>query len=262
MKAILFLILFLAGVPGIGAHYHPDILESIAGKVKKMVKQAGQPVAVFDIDDTLVSTPYRTQRILSELGEIGRFSARHPIAAERLRNIPIHRVHYELKDTLRSIGFDNSQLLEAVTQFWGPRFFSSEYVENDRIIPGASTYVSRLHELGAKVVYLTGRDAPRMGEGTRRSLRRRGFPMDEDAVILMKPHKEIEDLIFKKQAVAWIAEQGSVVAVFENEPANLNLLGDSFPDAHRVFVDTIHSNKADLPALESVWIRDYKMENE
>ena len=42
---------------------------------------------------------------------------------------------------------------------------------------------------------------------------------------------------------------GSVVAVFENEPRNINLLHDHFPDALAFYIDTKHSSGA--PPVEA-----------
>ena len=84
-----------------------------------------------------------------------------------------------------------------------------------------------LTNAGAKIVYLTGRDIPRMHDGTVISLARNRFPMNaSEAELIMKPDPKIDDLEFKKAQMARIAKMGEVIGVFENEPANLNAMAD------------------------------------
>ncbi|MBI4404638.1 MAG: hypothetical protein HY537_10775 [Deltaproteobacteria bacterium] len=51
---------------------------------------------------------------------------------------------------------------------------------------------------------------------------------------------------------------GQTIAAFENEPANINAMGDAFPAAALVYLDTIHSKKPDVPGPNTSWIRDFE----
>ena len=168
-----------------------------------------------------------------------------------LRAEPWH-VGYSVRDTLTAVGvtLDETELqpaLEAVKRFWSERFFKSAYLQYDRAYPGAAEFTRKLHELGAEIVYLTGRDEPNMGDGTRAMLMRDGFPWDvERTHLLLKKEAHFEDLVHKKEAAQFIRRHGALVASFENEPPNLVALYDLFPDAMHVFVETVCS---DHPAV-------------
>lgn len=85
-----------------------------------------------------------------------------------------------------------------------------------------------------------------------------GFPMDSSrAVLMMKPQLEGDDLAYKNAMFEVIAKMGTVVAAFENEPANINGFQKGFPDASMIFVDTTHSSKPIVPNLGVQWIADF-----
>jgi hypothetical protein len=139
------------------------------------------------------------------------------------------------------------------------RFFTNEYVVIDAPVPGAREFVKVCHDKGAIVVYLTGRDVPSMGQGTVESLRKNGMPVDDETALLMlKPSKEIQDLVFKKGACEEIRKLGNVVAVFENQPRNLNGLVQEFPGSIPVFVETNFDLKdTQVPPATAIRIRKY-----
>ena len=102
--------------------------------------------------------------------------------------------------------------------------------------------MQRLYEAGAFVYYLSGRDEPGMGAGTRAALRQHGFPCGTGTTLHLKPAFEMPDIEFKKEAFADIEHLGmTVVAVFENEPANANAFKERFPNATVFFIRTITS---------------------
>jgi hypothetical protein len=114
----------------------------------------------------------------------------------------------------------------------------------DEIIPGAAGYVRRVHDAGATICYLTGRDEPGMGAGTRAALRQNDFPWDEPRVeLIMKATFEEPDESHKGRAIECVRALGRVVAAFDNEPELVNLLADAFPEATVVRVDSLHSPK-------------------
>lgn len=217
---------------------------------------ARRPVAVFDLDSTLFSTQERNVAILHE------FAARSQ-AAEALRRV-VERIvpgdtGWDITNDLRRHGYDDEACLRELKRFWFERFFRSEYLHHDPPLPGAPEYVNEVHAAGAVVVYLTGRDEPGMGDGTRASLRRHRFPVDGDRVrTWLKPRFEEPDFDFKRRAVDDLPALGEVVAAFENEPANANLFCELFPGAEVVLLETVHS--PDPPPLlpQVVRLRDYR----
>ena len=97
--------------------------------------------------------------------------------------------------------------------------------------PLVADIANQLVKAGAKIVYLTGRDVPRMQVGTLLNLKRNFFPIDSaNAQLMMKPDPKMDDLLFKKQAFEEIKKMGVVVGVFENEPNGLARFHGEFGD--------------------------------
>ena len=79
-------------------------------------------------------------------------------------------------------------------------------------------------------------------------LRLYGFPVGvAGTMTIVKKEFEQDDELFKKEVSEYIDRLGEVVAVFENEPANSNILQARFPGAASFFVLTQH--RPDAPAL-------------
>ena len=114
--------------------------------------------------------------------------------------------------------------------------------------------------MGAKIVYLTGRDVPLMAFGTFDQLKSHGLPIEVDRTRLMlKPKRNLDDIEFKSQSAKTISEWGEVVASFENEPKNLVAMASAFgPNVMNVFIETVSSDHP-APKGKSLYrIREFK----
>ena len=215
---------------------HP--LLELLYRIKK--SENDNPVVVFDLDSTLFSNAGRTLAIFSEwIGENPRY----------------RRLIYQLfpRTMLWSIDADfrnrgvPQEILEGFRDFWWERFFCNSIIRYDRPMPGAAAYVHRVLDAGAKVLYASGRDEPRMGEGTRSSLERFGFPMNRSGVsLILKEGPEVKDADFKKGVVKQIRAAGTAVGFFEDQPAFAINFQKGFPEALVVLMDVPHP--ADSPA--------------
>jgi hypothetical protein len=158
-----------------------------------------------------------------------------------------------LRDTFSAAGLELSRqevlsAWESAKDFWNRRFFTGDYLRYDRVYEGAPEFVHELYRLGAELIYLTGRDEPNMGEGTRARLRQDGFPWElERTHLLLKAAPHLDDLSHKKEAAHYVRKTGRLVASFENEPKNLAALHALFPEAMHVFVDTVYSDHPTVP---------------
>ena len=231
-------------------------LSGIESAVLDTVHAGAVPVVVFDLDHTLFDNRPRTQQILHAFAAT--LGPEQHGQAERLRGLPATAIHYMLGDTFTRAGID-ATLLEPAITYWAPRFFADDYALLDVPYTEAPAYVSALYEHGATIVYLTGRDAPRMLVGTRESLRRWEFPISEHAGepeaggrtrLILKPSKDEDDLEFKRRAFETIDGLGAVVGVFENEPGNLAAMAERWPEATPVFLMTDFNPKRALPLPE------------
>lgn len=241
-----------------------EVLRQVADGVSKLKEKAdGQraahPLILLDLDSTLYEVGPRTHQILKEwvntedralhdLERQGPRSLKSLVEAARSKQIG-----YSLSDTFRNLGLDPEAALvraalKSAKPFWQQRFFTSQYLRYDHAYPGAAEFVRELYRLGSEIVYLTGRDEPGMGDGTRENLLRDGFPWGvERTHLLLKPQFEIPDVEHKKNAADYIKTHGSLVASFENEPKNLVALYELFPQAMHVFVHTVYSDHPAIP---------------
>ncbi len=220
-------------------------------------ERAQRPVLIFDLDSTLFSTQHRNHAILQEFVTVVGAPDTLRAAAEKLQPSDMG---WNVMDDLRGRGFGHEPTLARLAKFWRARFFTDDYLRHDLPLPGAVEYVNAVHHAGATVYYLTGRDEPGMGRGTRASLAAHGFPLGPERVIVrLKPSFDEADIVFKRRVLAELHHLGPVHAAFENEPANANLFAEHFPDARIVFVETIHS--PDPPPLlpQIVRVRDFRL---
>jgi hypothetical protein len=205
------------------------------------------PVVLFDLDSTLYEVGPRTHAILKEWAlspEANEFPKLQPIFA----NLKPEDVGYSIRDTFRALGLNERDPIlhvafEHIKNFWSHRFFSNHYLHYDVAYEGAVQFVQKIYDLGAEIIYLTGRDEPRMGEGTRKRLIQDGFPFERKRTeLVMKAAAHIDDKAHKQEVAERIRSHGRLVASFENEPANVVAIQEVFPAAMNVFVDTVCSD--------------------
>lgn len=247
-------------------HFHPVSASQVLSEVSRRVLQlAGsvsepsplKPLVLLDLDSTLYEVGPRTFQILQEwLGTAE--AAQYPQVVQSLSQLKEQQIGYSIRDLFLALqlSFEVQSVEDAfhsLKDFWFKRFFTNQYLPYDRAYPGAAEYTRTLHQHGAEIVYLTGRDEPFMGDGTRANLLRDGFPWGvERTHLLMKALPSLPDLDHKKSAADYVRRHGSLVASFENEPVNLVALFDLFPNAMHVFVETVCSDH-EAPARKGLY---------
>jgi hypothetical protein len=234
-----------------------QVLREVYRRVSEVKSRAtlakhSHPLVLLDLDSTLYEVGPRSWQILKEWS-VSEESQEFGAVRARMETLLPKQVGYSIKDTFRNIDLDLSngevkRAQESAKHFWASRFFTSAYLKYDHAYEGAAHFALELHRLGAELVYLTGRDSPNMGDGTRDNLIRDGFPWGvERTHLLLKPDPAMPDLDHKKDAAHYIREHGTLVASFENEPKNLVALYEIFPEAMHVFVDTVYSDHEAVP---------------
>lgn len=257
---ITFITTVITAASATAASYSPEALNEVKSLALTIEHQGKQPIAIFDLDDTLINTRDRSLRIINEFILQADVQSRYPEETKDLSGLTDDEIGYLMADTLRARSVTNPAFLKEISDFWLARFFTNEYCSNDKPNPGAAQYVRRLHMAGVKIVYLTGRNVSRMHDGTLANLQKHGFPVDDDrAILMMKQDLKQDDLEYKKSTFPVIAQMGTVVGVFENEPANINAHHDAFPNAIAIFLDTIHSPKPDVPEQGVFWVKTFKV---
>jgi hypothetical protein len=214
------------------------VVDQVMAQVRDVVARGGMPVVLFDLDGTLFDNGPRTWQILYEFSlSQGRHALTH-----KLQQLPKLLLPYALREILQLVGEDDADTLTQAAAFWKDRFFVDGYIVHDEPVPGAIQFCQQLWEGGATLVYFSGRDAPNMLVGTTQSLRTHGFPVGQvRTLITLKERFEKEDLLFKREALAYLKTLGTVVGSFDNEPANCNMFHEHFPTAENVAVATAHA---------------------
>ncbi len=244
--------------------FHPqsskEVLQEVIGRTQKVLDQKKLPVIIFDLDSTLFHVSPRSYEILREWAQA--------TAVSILPNLTVDDMGYSIEDVWVKKGLsietgESFKYLKEAKSFWRERFFSNAYIHHDLPHEGAVEFVKKLHEMGAKIVYLTGRDVPLMAFGTVDHLRRCGFPVEvERTRLILKPKRHMDDLVFKTGVCEMVREWGEVVASFENEPKNLVAMKEALgPKTMHVFFESVSSDHAAPAAKEVYRIKDFQFKS-
>lgn len=215
-------------------------------------KAAGEKgLLVFDLDSTVFDNRPRQSRIVREYGK-----ARGLAVLEGCE--PHHwNSGWDLKAAMMACGL-SAELAEKnyhdAKNYWGARFFTSEYCVDDIEIPGAPQYLAAAVKTGAQVVYVTGRHEE-MRAGSVKCMEKCNMPVPGGKVALvMKPTLRESDDTYKVTAHAQLAKMGTVIAAFDNEPTHANDYAKKFADATVIHLATDHSGRPVelLPRIISV----------
>lgn len=234
-------------------------------KAQKLYKQiltevnSGQKIlAVFDLDSTLYDVSPRTERILKEFSELNTHQVNFAKSMEILKNVKLNRQDWGYQEALKRISdFEHSpEFYDLIQRHWVQHFFANDHLKYDQPYPGAVDFVNNLHQNKVEVAYLTGRDRPRMGSGTEEVLKGSGFPLDVRATLHLKSDKSHDDAQFKNDWFANEVARHDKVYFFENEPLNIDLVTQNFPQVNIVFFASTHSGKLPSPT-QFLTLEDY-----
>jgi hypothetical protein len=225
-----------------GCNESPDrfALEEIRQKVAAAKGAGRTPLVVFDLDDTLVDTATRTRAIFLDALRSPSAPAGADQAAEQLDYLCLSEYVIDVEGNLDRGEFTPS-FRRYLQDAWGRSALTERYL--DRAVPfrGASAFVGELRAKGATIVYLTNRNGRRVREGTLRALDARGFPVERDgAILIMQPGDHEDSLSWKQEEAEKLTAKGVVVATFENEPANVRMYRQLFPEAVQVLMVSRH----------------------
>jgi hypothetical protein len=219
-------------------------LAKIAEDVKAAYNKQQRPMVIIDLDGTLFDNRPRTLQILKEYGEQELKGVR-PEAAQKIQSLSTGNIGYMLTDTLQHAGISEEAVINNAAVFWSQRFFTDDYLHYDTPMPGAVNFVRSLYSAGARIVYVSGRDAPRQLLGTTKQLRDFGFPIGiQGTELILKPSIQTPDAVYKQQTTLYLNQYGKTIAAFDSEPNNVNVYRRAFPDASVVLVNAPHQPNA------------------
>ncbi|OGQ91380.1 MAG: hypothetical protein A2289_21645 [Deltaproteobacteria bacterium RIFOXYA12_FULL_58_15] len=247
------LVAVVALVAPVAASAQTPVLAKVFEDVTAAYNKQQRPMVIFDLDGALLDNRPRILQILQEFSKEKKYIT--PAAAQQLSTLTEPMVQYRLPDTMAGIGVVDQAVVQNAAAFWAERFFTDDYLKFDKPTPGSVNFVRTLYSNGARIVYLTGRDAPRQLLGTVKSLRDHGFPIGiQGTELIMKPTMQTQDAIFKQQVTNYLRHYGTVIATFDNEPANTNVFRRAFPNATVVLFQAPHTPNPPplLPNIESL----------
>lgn len=224
-------------------------------KVSEFVaSHRGRVTVIFDLDSTLFCVSPRTQAILRTLAADVEFQNAFAGAAEILREIEVQPTDWGIRSVLERHKMEGSlELWLRVRGFWRENFFANGFLHHDQIYPGANAYVRHLCDLGARILYLTGRNSALMREGSVRMLRHWNFPLASESDLYMKPDDAEADETFKVKALVEIVKEHEFLWFFENEPVIIEQVRAQLPSIRIVFMNSVHAGRmaapTDLPTI-------------
>jgi predicted secreted acid phosphatase len=188
------------------------------------------------------------------------FAARFQREAEVLKNIEVQPGDWGIRTALTRTQLTSTpEFIDTVRRRWRERFFSSNHLHHDILYPSAVEYVTHLQNLGAEILYLTGRSSGPMREGTLAELRRHGFPLISEDNLFMKPSDVEADESFKATVLKDLVRKYDHVWFFENEPLIIALVRAQVPQVRMVFVDSVHAGRAAKPTDLPTIVPDYRL---
>ena len=233
-----------------------QILKSIL----KEASQADSGLAIFDLDSTLIDVRHRILRIFKDFVNLEKTKKLFPKAFDVISNTSsLDPNRYFIEDHMRDLNLedlDGGLFLMELLEFWKQCFFSNNYLKYDLPYPGALDFVKKMKSYPIKIVYLTGRDKPRMKEGTYNSLLNIGFPVGDDTQLILKPHKSMDDALYKKEVIFEFDKKHQPIWFFENEPFVVNPIFKEALHINVIFFDSNHSQRektahSQMPSIKS-----------
>jgi hypothetical protein len=244
--------------PTLGLKTKGEPLADLAAMAVAAVERGESPQVVFDLDDTLFLVRPRKRAIFRELAES---YGREAGLADALHELAKGDIPYDVAEALGTVGIHHDHHVSAITKGFFARFFDGAYTSHDEPNAGAAAYVNHLHESGVRVVYLTGRPEE-MQPRTLDTLAAHGFPVDRHLTHLMLKETSRAAMLdpdFKGLKAQEIASMGGpVLAVFDNEPANLNAMRPMMPEARFFLLDTDHSPNPPMLDMAAHIVTDFK----
>jgi hypothetical protein len=231
--------------------------------LKNLIQKSKAPIAIFDLDGTLFDVNYRHLAILNEFINQKEIQEKFPNECSKVQKIKITDFVYGIEATLNLLGIDrysenSAHFIKLAEQYWFKKFFTDDYVLFDKPYEKAQNCVQWFHQQGVHIVYLTGRDIPNMSKGTSTALEKFGFPhTGHNVSMFLKPAYGLDDLLFKKNALELIQSKGEVIFSIDNEPANVQMFIDHFPEAVHVHFDSLYARKLELKGKNLFVIKSF-----
>lgn len=225
----------LAALAGAGSQAGLVAMAQRLDEIAQLVA-AGQTVrCVFDLDNTLFDTRFRTLHAAQEFDRINRT---HWFAG--LSAATIDRVGIDGRATAEAAGLPPA-VVDAVAGFWSRSFWTPANLAYDQPIESSLELVRAAQQAGARVVFLTGRAEscrdPASGGATGfradtiAQLQRAGIDLAE-CDLLLKPQPQDSTPHFKEALLRGWQDQGALGFFVTEGQVDTAHIAARLPDAH------------------------------
>lgn len=252
----------LFGNPGNAQAFAPD-LDAVVAQVRGNAAAGKRSILVMDLDETVVDSHLRKylayRKGTEELCGTAVATRISPssLDCEKALGLTLHDIYhstngYSQPELMTKLGISDATFVRNLFDLrrryeGGPEFFAA-----DTLMPGASTFIRAIKLAGADIYFVSSRDEAEVGAATYEQLIRFGLlgSNERDFVILRKSAQD--SVSFKRESAERIrvAAQVSghpVVALFENEPANLSAWAGVFTHAKPFFITGNFVTPGSLP---------------
>ena len=228
--------------------YQQDAEQNFKKAIHIAEQKKEQSLFVFDIDSTLFCMKHRTQAIIRDCLKDSEFCKKFPEYLNTIKRVEVTETDWSVEDIMLRYGFPPDEpFVSVVKKIWRKGFFSNDYLHLDKPYKGCVQYLQHIHKLGAKVYYLTARNHATMYEGTIQSLRKWGFPLENEKYLTMKENPEMQDAVYKAGYLKKWTKQFDTILFFENEPVVLNEVYRAVPDVYLFWMNSTHSQREEPP---------------
>lgn len=225
----------------------------IIKELKKNCKDKERVALYFDIDSTILNVSPRITKIYHEFAKQLLNEKKFTSEAEKLLRTQQDPKDWGIDETLRKNNLDDAptEFSEELYKFWSFHFHSNNFLAADIPQAGSVELLNELHDYGAQIIYLTGRDVERYQPGTKNVLQDLNYPHEGPKVTFaLKPDFSLKDAEYKLEYIRKHSVNFEESWFIDNEPVNTNLVAKELPDVKVVFFDSTHSRKEE--PLESL----------
>lgn len=223
----------------------------LQAEIKRITQSGRKPVAVVDLDETVIHTIRR--KVMSYKAAITRgqvmFGMKYPTETQillRTSETKLLDLMYQLpnlydsKAWLGRLGIQNELFRADFDKAMLAIYLSDEWVHLDRAFHGAQALLESFYRVGGEVYFVSSRYRAKQHDSTvHRLLLSKLYRNPLQSHVILREDNE-SSLDFKVRAFQHIRQQTqnfyTVALVAENEPENLNAMMSMFPTAMPVFV--------------------------
>ncbi len=226
-------------------------LSQIERSLDRLKQQHLRPVAIFDLDETLIHSAKR--KVLSYKKAIALNRATLSQQWPRETNLAETQINQNAEALMRSLpnqydptlffqrlGICNQVFVKALEALMLPIYLSNEFISEDTAYRGAVQLLDLIYQAKGEVIFVSSRFQSTQESGTIKNLVDLYLYQNSKQSFVFLRNDGERSVDFKQRAYTEIKSRmerdESMLIVGENEPENFNLLTEFFPEAFAIFV--------------------------